>query len=215
MCVLNTPLPDPNNPVTGGMSFIPVLGVGVGLPSPLTPDAEVLNPPSSFPRVVWPQDGTGRDGGRAGGTAIPWGKIVGIGLLALLLTCAQHAGDIADTVTSREQPAEMRVQLQSGVTATFAIPLNADARTGVTTRQVRDAMLSIYAEAKTLNWFPYTALEPWLRKSIIEISQELNRFPPLGVSAGAMRTIVTRQTNHNRRNFRIDVENLRGTNLRL
>lgn len=111
-------------------------------------------------------------------------------------------------------PAEMRVQLQQGFAETFAISLSAPAETGVTTRQVRDAMNQIYAAAPGLTWFPYTALEPWLKRSIIELSQELKRYPPIGVSPGRQRTILNREIVHNRRDYRIDIEVLRGTNLR-
>ncbi len=111
----------------------------------------------------------------------------------------------------------MRVQLQEGFIHTYGIPLTASAQRGVTLRQVRDTMATLYNEAQGGNipWFPYTnkVASNWLRSSIIKSSQKLNTYPPGGIS-GRRISFLSEQHIINGRDFRIDIDNLVGTNLK-
>jgi hypothetical protein len=112
----------------------------------------------------------------------------------------------------------MRVQLQesrSGVTLhTEGIPIEGDPNRGVTVRQVQAALGELFSRARGLNWFKNTYMRD-LRRAIINTSQELNRYPPLGISRiGNMREVSHEFPGPNRSMYRVDVDNLRGTNLR-
>ncbi len=109
--------------------------------------------------------------------------------------------------------AQMRIQLQEGFVHTFSIPIHAPAPVGVSTFQVRTTMQTLYSTYKVAApWYP-TNLEPNLVSAIIDISKYISNFPPLGTRTNA--TIRTVQWTDRRRNFRLDLENLRGWNLRI
>jgi hypothetical protein len=121
-------------------------------------------------------------------------------------------------LTRRDDTNVMRVQLQrDNERLASTIAVIAQASTGVTTRQIRDAMQQIYsnAAAQTLNyeWFPFASLGPWLRSAIIQLSQELKRYPPGGVF-GQNLNILRRETIFRGRDYRLDIENISGHNLR-
>jgi hypothetical protein len=110
--------------------------------------------------------------------------------------------------------AQMRVQLQRDNTHTTAIALQAPASRGVSTEQVRRAMEILWrqAEANTFDWFPFHAMKPQFATAIVDLSTELKRYPTLGVHIGG--NILRSEWTHRRRTYRIDIENLRGHNLR-
>jgi hypothetical protein len=82
---------------------------------------------------------------------------------------------------------------------------------------VRDAMLQIYTNAKAqapnYEWFPFGSLEPWLRSAIIKLSQDLKRYPPSGVT-GQNLNILREETTFRGKDYRLDIENMSGHNLR-
>jgi len=135
------------------------------------------------------------------------------GTLAWVLTQAN-----SDAQTRRDDDdgdiAQMRVQLQRDNTHTTAIALQAPASRGVSTEQVRRAMESLWrqAEANTFDWFPSHAMKPQFATAIVDLSTELKRYPTLGVHIGG--NILRSEWTHRRRTYRIDIENLRGHNLR-
>ncbi len=107
----------------------------------------------------------------------------------------------------------MRVQLQQGHEHNYSISIEAMSDQGVTTRQVRDGLEELYNGASTLEWFPFNKLQAWMRRSIIVLSQELKRFPPNGVRE-ENRNILRKEEKYNRKEYRIDIENMKGWNLR-
>lgn len=106
---------------------------------------------------------------------------------------------------------QMRVQLQqsrAGVTLkTHGIPIFGPATPGIGVRQVQAALARLFAEAQILDWFPNSQLRD-LRTAIIRVSQALNRYPPGGIIWGG--NIEREEFGE----FRVDIENLRGHNLR-
>jgi RHS repeat-associated protein len=117
----------------------------------------------------------------------------------------------------------MRVQLQESPYPSNGTTLNThgvarmnSSRIGVTVLQMRDALNEIYNDIRNgdVNWFPYNALENWYFTATIEISQKLGEVKESGGVTGLQRSFITRSVIHNRKEYRIDVDNLRGHNLR-
>lgn len=105
----------------------------------------------------------------------------------------------------------MRVQLQQGSTHTTGIPSVATPNPGVSVNQVRGTLNQLYL-GRSRAWFP-KELDKWMYQSIVSISIKLGRIPPLGVRTTG-RDILREQTFLKGKSYRIDVENLRGHNLR-
>jgi RHS repeat-associated protein len=116
-------------------------------------------------------------------------------------------------------PNSMRVQLQEGIDTTFyGKSEHNTAQTGVTLFQVRNAMQELYNEARAdasfgRNKFPYNALEDWLFSSVISISIKLGTYPPGGIS-GLQRNFIQETVEYRKKEYRLDVDNLSGHNLR-
>jgi len=106
---------------------------------------------------------------------------------------------------------QMRVQLQQGSSHTnskvaFALP-----RWGVSKNHLRARLKHLYYDRHVGGWFPST-MDKWMFDSIVKLSKKIGKVPSSGVSEGG--TILTEQTTYKKKNYRIDIENLRGTNLR-
>jgi RHS repeat-associated protein/uncharacterized repeat protein (TIGR01451 family) len=148
---------------------------------------------------------------KAGARVLALACSVGIGIAAV-------AGGGACGVNFNE----MRVQLQEGTTNTFGIPLRAPSSVGVTTLQVRTALLSIYlaiyAESRAeVAFFPKNASDSFigLLGSVIYLSQRVGAIQAAGGVPQSGQTVLTDTFLAGKRVFRIDIENLRGHNLRL
>jgi hypothetical protein len=105
----------------------------------------------------------------------------------------------------------MVVQLQTGGDTPWSQAVYADPADGVTLLQIRSLMVLMYGGAKATGEFPNSCLTQ-LRSSIIEMSQKIKRFPPLGVITGA--NIERVKFKCQACEYRIDLENKRGHNLR-
>ena len=93
---------------------------------------------------------------------------------------------------------------------TLGLPIFGPQNPGVPVRAVQ-AQLSVLwttANSSAIGWFP-GSLARDLRSAIIDVSMSLNRWPPAGVSRGG--NIERSEFG----DFRVDVENLRGHNLRV
>jgi RHS repeat-associated protein len=121
--------------------------------------------------------------------------------------------DPRNLTSNESEPNQMRVQLQLGSEKTYGIPISAPQDPGVATRQVRDSLQELYNNyPKQTPWFPQS-LDGKLRCAIIDISQELKRFPPSGVTQGG-NIVRSEFAGEKGKKYRVDVENLRGHNLR-
>jgi RHS repeat-associated protein len=108
---------------------------------------------------------------------------------------------------------QMRVQLQTGK-QTFGLVASATPATGVTSVQVQQRLRDLYYSRGALNWYP-SRLDSNLFSAIIRMSKAINRFVlGGGVYLGenvAREKFVDPKTGQR---FRLDLENLRGHNLR-
>jgi hypothetical protein len=109
----------------------------------------------------------------------------------------------------------MRVQLQDDPmisSHTFGITRTANPNPGVTLLQIRHAMQELYQNVQIgALWFPLRLL-PQLITAIILLSQRIGQYPPGGTSASGnieRRTFLDRGIQ-----YRVDIENLFGHNLR-
>ena len=115
------------------------------------------------------------------------------------------------------KPNKMRVQVQSdsktypfikGQSVLIGGPIR-----GVTGRQVRDKMLEYLSDFGAITFAP-----PGSRRifgsMIVEVSDKLRRFEGIGTPNSFIRSIVDVQRTINGKNFRIDVDNLNGKNLK-
>lgn len=155
------------------------------------------------------------------------GDIAKIAVLSAAATCATiyAAGSVSGSAGAFFSagpggmcvPNQMRVQLQesdrSGTTLnTLGVPLMAPSALGVTTLEVRNAMyLDIFYGHPA--WFP-NSLESDLHGAIMYLSIRIGRYPAIGGTSQSG-TIENAVIPSRRTNFRIDIENLRGRNLRL
>lgn len=106
----------------------------------------------------------------------------------------------------------MRVQLQDTRDHTNSVVVSNSARSGVTVRQVRDAMKQLYDTRRSAaQWFP-SAMDGWFRSSIVLLSIKLGQYIPGGTTSQG--TIEQRLGTYHGVQYRIDIENLRGHNLR-
>lgn len=106
---------------------------------------------------------------------------------------------------------QMRVQLQQGSNHTISKVAHATPNPGVTANHLRAKLKQLFLAKDEGGWFP-GELESWMYRSIVSLSIKIGKIPPHGVIQGG--TILTQQLTHRGKNFRIDIENLRGHNLR-
>lgn len=120
----------------------------------------------------------------------------------------------------RRAPGQMRIQLQDSHSGTtkhmLGYPLvgRTGNPPGVTVNDVQAEMAVLYGDvAAKGDWFPLD-LKATLGSSIVKLSKRLNRYPPGGVT-GLQRGIESEQFSYTGSiSYRIDIDNLRGTNLR-
>ncbi len=112
---------------------------------------------------------------------------------------------------------QMRAQWQQGTSPIdVSVVLTNFPNRGVSVRQVQAGLNQIYLRRSEPNWWPSASsgLDRWMYDSIISLSKTLNGFPPHGVPEFTTGTILTKQTTYRSKNFRIDIENIRGNNLK-
>jgi RHS repeat-associated protein len=151
-----------------------------------------------------------------------------IAIGALTNSYVSHGRDdrksIVDTNTgddNRDNFNQMRVQLQKQ-NDTYGVPLVSSSKTGVTLAQVGTGLFDIWQTAKggqLSDWFSFNRYEKNLYNAIIDVSKEsLDRRNKGGVSAGREQVATSQWlpdgTPVRRGVYRVDVENLRGHNLR-
>jgi len=118
--------------------------------------------------------------------------------------------------TDPSMPNAMRLQLQYGTNNLWSAPIVNTAQTGVTVRQVQ-AMLNILNLQIQLGMVDVS--KTGYQGAMINMSSRLNQIPPSGVIQGGnvlRSTFTTRSTIDfsDYKKYRIDLENLRGHNLR-
>jgi hypothetical protein len=115
---------------------------------------------------------------------------------------------------------EMRVQLQDhepgrGKDNTLARAVSAKAEPGVTVEQLCDALDGLLREAPGAKWIgkPY---QPEFKKAVARIKQRIRRIPPNGIFKEGANIKPLQQTfrGDGKVVFRVDIESLRGHNLR-
>jgi RHS repeat-associated protein len=112
---------------------------------------------------------------------------------------------------------QMRVQLQYKHQYDHGIALLATPEIGVTKAQVYNGLWHLWQTRGNGNWFP-SSQDRNMRRAVVEVSQEVKRRPdPVD---GAREQVASSQWFPNgkqaqRADYRVDVENLRGTNLKL
>ncbi len=110
---------------------------------------------------------------------------------------------------------QMRLQLQQGSAETYGVTRENFPRKGVTVRQMQSALNQLrLTKDFEAPWFP-EVLDDWLGSSIIIISQRLNTVPGSGgVMATGTISTLKQETFHRNKEYRLEIENLRGHNLR-
>jgi hypothetical protein len=124
--------------------------------------------------------------------------------------------DLLKAAAGTNIPYRMRVQLQDDTmitTNTYGVTRSNNPVPGVTVLQVRDALSELYSMVQIrAPWFP-SRLSPQLATAIILLSQRLGQYPPGGTTASGN---IERRTFRDRGiQYRVDIENLRGHNLRV
>jgi RHS repeat-associated protein len=119
-----------------------------------------------------------------------------------------------------EEANVMRVQLQEGSNHTLGdeeLVRKNNSKEGVTVQQMRGALNTLYDKVyrrkEAAGWFPTSELEHQFFTAVISLSQDLNRFPPGGVM-GLRRSLLSEVMHHRGKEYRIDIDNLKGWNLR-
>ena len=135
----------------------------------------------------------------------------------LFLSRTEERAEAKDAVTDQTNTNEegfnrMRVQIQVGdnmVWTDSSVPLTAPSDNGVTTLEVRVAMEALYYKSEEHMNKKFTRK---LRSAIIEASQKLKNYPP----EGTMEPIPSNFANfeYKGKEYRIDIENIQGWNLR-
>lgn len=141
-------------------------------------------------------------------------------MLPDLLTIEPIEKDLADALLVAAKataiPHRMRLQLQDDTMIaghTYGITRTNNSIPGVTVLQMRHALFELYhTVAVGAPWFPLR-LRPRLVGAIVYLSQRLGQYPPGGTVSGGN---VERATFLDRGiQYRLDIENLRGHNLRV
>jgi RHS repeat-associated protein len=156
------------------------------------------------------------------------------GAAILLLFVAEFSGGInehpkvsptpdANPDTTRDDPRlpnRMRVQLQEGLETTFyGVAQQNTAQIGVTVYQMQSALQTLYNMASNdatfgRSSFPFNALNDWLVSSIIIASEKLKGYPPGGIALPRRNFLNIPTIQYRRKEYRLDVDNLVGHNLR-
>ncbi|CAA0121101.1 tRNA(Glu)-specific nuclease WapA [Halioglobus japonicus] len=137
-------------------------------------------------------------------------------------TCfAQAVSSLVGNAESIAQPSnkgcelnKVRVQLQQGSRRDRTIGKVAAwaPNPGVSVNHVRAKLNQLYFSRQEGNWFPGD-LDKWMYQSIVDLSIKLGKIPAAGgVMIGG--NILRKEIYHRRLEYRIDIENLRGHNLR-
>ena len=173
------------------------------------------------------RDGTGTAAG-LGGTITIGGILEGLTLPAISgarLWAMTKIGVTAVAITATlsgdrsQAPNAMRLQLQEGHNFHYwSVPIVARANPGVTRKQAQLTLTAMFTamdlkENLEEDWdsFPFSRWEPLLWSGIIRMSGRLNTFGPV---SGAGTVLQEYLDPTNPRGPRIDLENLRGINLR-
>ena len=139
------------------------------------------------------------------------------GLAAALGALTVTATNAAPSGRPTCEPPKMRVQFQvsprssgSQTFETFSRPILGEVAVGVTTRQVRDTMSDMFNERPA--WIP-AGVD--LRGLIIQMSQCISRYPPFGTDPASNPQICSpQQSQFGGLWYRVDLENISGTNLK-
>ncbi|AXQ31164.1 hypothetical protein D0B54_21885 [Solimonas sp. K1W22B-7] len=153
-------------------------------------------------------------GANLGRIALPVVRAVAIACAAQVVTTTV-IGTAGVPLTGVSGPCvgnQMRVQLQQGTSNDVVsdVQMNLPV-TGVTTAQVNIGLRKLYYERDQAKWWTQE-LDKWLYQSIVSLSIKVGRVPPTGVSV--VGNIFRQEIYHRGREYRVDVENLRGHNLR-
>lgn len=128
---------------------------------------------------------------------------------------------VAGTTGQASSPApplnRMRLQLQDDTMIrghTYGILRDAPANPGVRRVDIWNALGQLYntVHAGGVPWFPANQLMQHLLTAIIQVSKAIHKYPPNGVSGS--RNIERATFISKGIEYRVDLENLRGTNLR-
>ena len=144
--------------------------------------------------------------------------LIFVGVVVVAIGIGVFVGTQATSTTSQQPESinRMRVQLQDDKPAalehTWGLVAVNTPEFGVTTLQIRTLLADLYAGYKVAApWFP-SRLEKQLIQAIVLLSQSLKRFPPVGVAMGGN---IDREKWLDRGvEYRVDIENERGLNLR-
>lgn len=109
---------------------------------------------------------------------------------------------------------QVRVQLQQGSRRDRTIGKVAiwSANSGVSVNQVRGKLGELYFSRRLGNWFP-SALDTWMYRSIVSLSIKLGQIPKAG-GVSIVGNIFREEIFLKGLEYRVDIENLRGHNLR-
>jgi RHS repeat-associated protein len=171
-----------------------------------------------------------------------WAVIIGVAGFALLVNEVDKEGNTSLRVVpdgqsnldlgKKKEPkkyaddsfgsAEMRLQLQDTTGNTFGIPIVNTKEVGVTVSQVGQAVLGLWQYRRTLaSWFPGSH-DTALIKGMAGVTKTAKGLPPVGVFQGSTQ-LYSFQWNRDdpkglrpvkRGYYRVEIENLRGHNLR-
>jgi len=146
-------------------------------------------------------------------------KVVGI----VLSAGAIGAQTLGPPGSPRQNPSpyqfRMRVQLQQSPYGGGGVTLNTEGfpieqATSIPVSRVRTELTNVFRAASTyLDWFPSDGLRD-LRSAIIDVSKKLGNFPPNGIAEGRLSIVTSKFDYRKDYEFRVDVDNLAGWNLR-
>jgi RHS repeat-associated protein len=152
-----------------------------------------------------------------GGT-LPVAQILAVAVtVTLVAACSVYAnltGGQGPCGTSNRREGRMRIQLQLGdqFTAPVSQSLNNVDPPGVTIVQVRNGLQTLYYSAQlSIARFPFNRYQSEFFTAVIDVSQQAGRHAPTGYT-GIYRSLLTSPIGDS--GWRIDVDNLEGTNLR-
>jgi len=140
------------------------------------------------------------------------------GIAALGFVIANFTSTKTDDDDPR-YPNRMRVQLQEGLQNTFyGRSAHNTSAVGVTVFQMREAMQNLFEDAQDdtsfgRNKFPFAVLQRWLFSAVISLSIRLGTFPPGGIPIPKP-NFIQETTKYRGKEYRLDMDNLAGWNLR-
>ncbi|NET90545.1 MAG: RHS repeat-associated core domain-containing protein [Kamptonema sp. SIO1D9] len=124
----------------------------------------------------------------------------------------QRKAVLADT----DDASQFRVQLQYKKKHTLGIPILAPSEVGVSKAQVYRGLYELWMARRTQGWYPLSQ-DRNTRRAIVEVSQGVKNSPPESrplwqVASSQWNKDGTQKT---KGEYRVDAENIRGTNLQL